>query len=107
MKSIFTIFAVCVLGSVTQPTWAQSKPAPGTTAVRTNEITTVYVTPVCRLGVQFIIATQEKVSSGGASAGIALVQVMAPAAAGSSVPAQPMACKEEPKSANQKPQSQG
>jgi hypothetical protein len=84
------------LSAITQPTFAQATAAAETTVVQTNAKTWVYVTAVCKMGLQFLVATQDKHDSGGASGGLVMIQVMAPAAAGSAAAPQPLTCKVEP-----------
>lgn len=100
-KNIFTLLIVS-LSSIVQPTFAQATAAPGTSVVQTNDKTWVYVTAVCKMGLQFLVATQDKRDSGGASAGLMMIQVMAPMPAGSTAPPQPMTCKDQPKSLTDK-----
>lgn len=87
-------FLLLVLLSMSGVAAAQAITAPGTTVIRTNEKTWAYMTPVCQFGLQFILVTQDKRDSGGASAGVVLTQVMAPAKIG--MPPQPMACSDTP-----------
>lgn len=105
MKLISHILAILALASTAQMALAQARPAPGTTIIQSNDNTWVYVMPVCKFGMQFLVATQDKRGSGAASAGLVLIQVMAPVAPGSVTPTQPMACKDEMKSSDTKSQS--
>lgn len=96
------ILLIVALSSIAEPSFAQATAAPGTSVIQTNDKTWVYVTTVCKMGLQFLVATLDKRDSGGASAGLMMIQVMAPMAAGSTAPPQPMTCKEQPKSINGK-----
>jgi hypothetical protein len=76
MKLIAIFLAILFLESTTQIAWAQANPVTGTTVVKANDMTWVYITPVCKFGLQFIVSTQDKRSSGAASAGLVLIQVL-------------------------------
>lgn len=74
---------------------AQAQKARDADMVQTNEKTWVYIKPFCKFGLQFIVATQDKHDSGGASAGLVIQQVMEPGKDGE--PAKPMKCNDSKK----------
>ncbi len=101
------VFAMLMLSLTPHFAYAQvpAKPAPGTSIVQTNERTWVYLTPVCKMGLQFILVTQDKRDTGGASAGVQVVQVMAPIDNGNRQTPTPKTCVEDVKPANAKDQN--
>lgn len=54
MKQIQRILTFFILSTFTHLAMAQVGPAPVTEVIKANDKTQVYVTPVCKLGLQFM-----------------------------------------------------